>query len=92
SNRHLMQGYLDMARVPVWDTKKRVLSGASKVVGGETYEVVLAMNGYRPAKAAARKASARVEALNDNAGIAVLKLDAAESATVEWQVAFEAGN
>ena len=92
ANRHLMQGYLDMARVPVWDTKKRVLSGASKVVDGETYEVVLALNGYRPAKAAARKASARVEALNDNAGIAVLKLDAAESATVEWQVAFETGN
>jgi hypothetical protein len=92
SNRHLMQGYLDMAKAPVWNAKKRVLAGASKVVGGETYEIVLALNGYHPARATVRNASARVEAIRENAGLASLKLDTAESAIVEWQITFEAAN
>lgn len=48
TNRHLMQGYVDLARLPQWDEQKRELSGASRVVGGETYRIVLALNGWRP--------------------------------------------
>ena len=93
TNRHLMQGYVDMAGVPRWDAAKRELAGTSKVVGGETYKVVLALNGYRPAGASAHVAGgaavrARVEAVPGGDGLAVLSLDSQGNAQVRWALSF----
>jgi hypothetical protein len=43
TNRHLMQGHLDLADVK-WDGQR--LTGKAKVVGGEPFEIVIAMNGF----------------------------------------------
>ena len=37
TNRHIMQGLVDMTGLPVWNEKKKVLSGISNVIGGEEY-------------------------------------------------------
>ena len=84
TNRHLMQGYLDLAKFPAWDAKRLELSGAAKVVGGETYKVVIALNGYKVGKA---PAGCKVEAL-EGGKLAVLSLDRAANETVEWVMGF----
>ena len=45
TDRHVMQGFLDLQDVG-WDSEKRVLTGTSKVIGGDPYRISLALNGY----------------------------------------------
>jgi len=71
-----------------WDDAGRRLSGTSLVVGGETYKVIIATNGYRPRIATARHASAQVRNLNGNPELAELSIDRAEKGPVEWSITF----
>ncbi|MCX6924955.1 MAG: hypothetical protein NT154_17335, partial [Verrucomicrobia bacterium] len=89
ANRHLMQGLLDMEQPPKCDPNENVLSGRSKVVCGETYEVVLAMNGYRPLRASATPGTARIEEFPGNPGLALLKLDSPYNVSIDWSVTYE---
>ncbi|HWA87971.1 MAG TPA: hypothetical protein VG710_17205, partial [Opitutus sp.] len=88
TNRHLMQGYLDLARYPEWSAADGTLRGAAKAVRGDPYEIVLALNGYRLVDASASGAEATLRALPGAAGFAVLRLEAAQTGTVDWQVRF----
>ena len=47
TNRHIMQGYLDLVRVE-WNEDRTTLTGVSKVVGGDPYVISLALNGFHP--------------------------------------------
>jgi hypothetical protein len=85
TNRHLMQGYVDLARCPRWDGKRRELSGASRVVGGETYKVVLALHGFRPKKGSA---GGRIEVWKGGQ-LATLSIDRPQNDTVNWTVFFD---
>ena len=89
TSRHLMQGFVDLVGEPTWNAASQILSGSSKIVGGETYEIVIAMNGYRPLKAEAQTAHTQVEPLHDTNGLAVLKINAPEDGLVEWQLSCE---
>jgi len=82
TNRHIMQGYADMAAYPTWDGDSCELSGASRVVGGETYRVVIALNGYRVVGASA---GCRIEASRDGK-LAILSIDRPGNGTVHWKV------
>jgi hypothetical protein len=50
TDRHLMQGLVDLSEV-AWDARTRTLSGVSLVVGGEPYRVIIAGNGRAPMSA-----------------------------------------
>jgi len=82
TNRHIMQGYVDMAQLPRWDPGSRTLEGASRVVGGETYKVVIALNGHAPLDASP---DCRIDAL-PGGELAVLSIDRPANETVEWKV------
>ena len=88
SNRHVMQGYVDVLK-SAWDPATRTLSGTSKVVGGESYKLVIATNGLQPSGCDAEGAKAEFK-LNapDTAGIAVLSIDKADNGSVNWSVSF----
>lgn len=45
TNRHVMQGLMDLANVK-WDEATQTLSGIAKVVGGEPFVITLAGNGH----------------------------------------------
>ena len=47
TNRHVLQGVLDMSDV-LWDNATKTLSAVSAVVGGEPYRIIIAANGYQP--------------------------------------------
>jgi len=67
-------GYVDMTRYPSWNISKNELSGISKVVGGEPYRVIIALNGFKPVKAIVREAKASVMVLDEKNGLAVLEI------------------
>ena len=88
SNRHVLQGYVDVLKTD-WRPATRTLTGTSKVVGGETYKLVLATNGRRPAACSAPGATAQIQVTSTEAGgLAVLSIDKTENGTVDWTVSF----
>ena len=87
TSRHLLQGYVDLARRPVWNARDHTLSGAARIIGGETYDIVIALNGYHALKASAKNAAIRVEPIAGGENLALLKMDAPENATIEWKLA-----
>lgn len=86
TNRHIMQGYVDMLVRPRWDASRLTLTGTSRVVGGETYRVVLALNGYRPVSASE---GCKLRPLGD--GLAVLDIDRPRNTVVRWTARFARG-
>lgn len=85
TNRHIMQGYLDLVGDQEWDHRSATLRGRSRVVGGDRYEVVVATNGYRALSA--RSSRGRVE-LVGSGGVVRLRIDAPTTGVVAWQVRF----
>ncbi len=88
TNRHIMQGLVDMVGLPLWDENKKILTGKSKVIGGEEYKVVIALNGYKTASCSAGKASAKVERVDKEKDLAVLSILSGKNNDVEWKVTF----
>lgn len=89
TDRHLMQGFVDMPGRPVWDETKQSLSGTSRVVGGEPLHIVLALNGRRVVSTSAAGATAIVEAVLGDANRVRVTIDAVQNADVFWCVKFE---
>ncbi len=88
TDRHLMQGYLDLVKVD-WDAATRRLTGTSRIIGGDPYTVTLALNGHRPrsVSCADRRVAARLfEARDETVEFA---LEGPANATVEWSVSFD---
>jgi hypothetical protein len=83
-----MQGYVDMAKYPEWDKTKNTLSGTSRIVGGETYSVIIAKNGYgTPTSVSTTKnASIKWEAKDND--LIILNIDVATTDNVTWLVKF----
>jgi hypothetical protein len=89
TNRHIMQGYLDMVKCE-WNAKKNVLEGVSKVVGGEPYKVVIAANGWRQREnSAPGGAQSAIRVLDEANGLLELSLEQEKNGDVEWSVGFE---
>lgn len=88
TDRHIMQGYVDLVKKPVWDESAKTLSGTSAVIKDEPYKVVIALNGRSPksVKTDAQKSSIRVR--KDNSGLADLVLTNNANAGVNWTVEF----
>jgi len=84
TDRHIMQGYLDLEKYPVWDPAKHELSGVSRVIGGETYRVFIALNGYNPLKAAE---GCEILPTGED-GLAILSIRRPRSEPVRWTVHF----
>ena len=52
TNRHVLQGWVDLANVK-WDGREHSLSGVARVIGGEPFKIVVAGNGSAVTKATA---------------------------------------
>jgi hypothetical protein len=75
TNRHIMQGHLDLADVK-WDGRR--LTGRAKVVAGEPFRIVIALNGRQPENLKP----------SGDGRLAVLTLQQATNQTVEWSINF----
>ena len=88
TDRHVMQGYVDFVRAPVWDAKRGSLSGASKVIGGEPYRIILAGNGRHAVSCSAKDAAAGIRPVGSE-GLWELTVSAGVTRDVEWAVEFK---
>ncbi len=88
TNRHIMQGYVDLPRCE-WDGNKRELRGTSKVVGGETYKVIIALNGWKPKAADAMGTKSKIRVIDEKTGLAELSLDRGQNGDTDWTISFE---
>jgi hypothetical protein len=86
TSRHILQGYLDMPQKPVWDVKKKILGGTAKVVGGETYTLVIALNGFQPNAVSAQTGKIHIEPFPGDKTLALFKIDTTEDASVDWKL------
>jgi hypothetical protein len=89
TNRHIMQGLVDMTGLPVWDEGRKTLSGKSKVIGGEEYKVIIALNGYKTAGSNAGNAKSRIEIVDKDNGLAALTILSKTNGEVAWSVTFK---
>ena len=87
ADRHIMQGYLDMAEEK-WDNGKKILSGTSRVVGGDPYILTIAPNGFVPQKVSASNPDARISWFKCDNGLFKIKIESVKNATIKWQIAF----
>ena len=87
TNRHLLQGWVDMKDVH-WDTKTKTLSGTVHVIGGEPFVIVIANNGAktRNANAVGGKSQFKPHAVE---GLTRLTLSADANTDVKWSVQYK---
>jgi len=86
TNRHIMQGYVDLVKKPVWNNKENTLSGTSSVVGGEPYRVTVALNGYMPVKVKANGAVSNFKIRTDDKNLVDIVLTTKENKDVTWEI------
>jgi hypothetical protein len=91
TNRHITQGAVDMTRWPRWDARGQRLSGASAVVGGEPYVMVIADNGLRLTGVTATGATARTEAVAGQPQLVRVILESPVNRVVPWAVTWDKG-
>lgn len=88
TNRHIMQGYLDLVHVE-WLPGRNILRGISKIVGGDPYVVTIALNGYVPQKVEVSDTRTKTTTGSVDRDLVKLTLTNTENAIVEWSVTFE---
>jgi hypothetical protein len=73
TNRHLMQGHLDLVNVK-WDGTR--LTGKANVVAGEPFKIVIALNGFQTSHLA----------VSADGQLGVLTIERSLNEVVEWSV------
>lgn len=87
TDRHIMQGYLDLHNYR-WLPQEKVLEGTSDIVANDLYKVVIATNGssYKDCKVSNGKCNIRM--LNPKYGLIELSITASANEKVNWEVHF----
>ncbi len=85
TNRHIMQGLVDMAEVE-WDSAAMTLSGVAKAVGGEPFVITFANNRHLPGEARASTGTAGIAAAGE--GFSRLALSSDSNGEVRWSISW----
>jgi hypothetical protein len=88
TDRHIMQGYLDLLEAER-DEERHVLTGRSKMVGGDPYRVSLALNGYSPGEIRRKDRTVSAQVSSPQEGIIELCLERPENGIIDWSVPFK---
>ena len=87
SNRHIMQGYIDLVKIE-WLPGRNILRGISRVTGGDSYVVTIATNGYTARSARVDESDTSVTLEKSDNGLAKLTIKRDKNGIVEWTVKF----
>jgi hypothetical protein len=85
ANRHVMQGYVDMEDEK-WDKRKKILSGTSKVVGGDPYIITIAPGSFLPEKVSTSNPDATISLTKGDNGLIKIKIESAINTTINWKL------
>jgi len=87
TNRHVMQGYIDMVKTE-WLPGRNILRGISRVVVGDDYVVTIATNGYKARSVRIDNPNTTMDFENVDDGLTRLTIKRGENGIVEWIVKF----
>ena len=86
TNRHVLQGWVDLADVK-WDAGGHILSGVARVIGGEPFKIVAAGNGSTATRATAT--GGRVKRIrNRTDGLVEIILERPDNGDVSWEIKY----
>ncbi|MGB0743200.1 MAG: hypothetical protein ACPGSB_01625 [Opitutales bacterium] len=89
TDRHIMQGYLDL-KDERWDGETRTLSGISKIVGNDPYRVVLTTTGRKITSVSTNHApGVEHKIISHDNDIHELVLQGSKNTEVTWAVRFD---
>ena len=89
TNRHIMQGYLDLENIQ-WKQSANIFSGVASLNADEPFKIVIADNGYDAVKAWSDDPHVSVNLVKNKAtGIEELEIFSSVSGKVNWQLQFK---
>jgi hypothetical protein len=88
TNRHIMQGLVDMVEIN-WNDNRKELSGISNVVAGETYKIIIVTNGRKISRFTAKNASADWKLTDGKNGLITLSINSPEGGHINWTASFK---
>ena len=86
TNRHIMQGYIDLKDVQ-WSSARKTLSGMASVVEGEAYVIVIAPNGNKTKNMKVDSGKATIKVV-DNTGLIELSIESKQNKDIRWSLSF----
>lgn len=86
TSRHILQGAMDLHEVK-WDAAKLQLSGRSDLVGGDPYELRIALPAGFSTKSVTAAPGVRASTRNEQ-GLVAVRLSRKDSGSVGWTVSF----
>ncbi len=84
TNRHVLQGWVDLADVK-WDGKNHTLSGVARVIGGEPFKIVVAGNGSKAIRVKASGGRAKLGRSRTD-GLVEIILERPDNGEVSWKI------
>jgi hypothetical protein len=88
TNRHIMQGYLDLKEVN-WNEKTKELNGVAEVIGNDPFEIIIATNNYKVKNIKVSHGKATVSQQNLPDGISKIILTSETNTPVKWSLRFK---
>lgn len=88
TNRHIMQGYLDLKDV-YWNKKSKTLEGIAEVIENEPFEIIVATNNYKVKEAKVLQGKITVVQQNLAEGIVKLTIVNTTNAPIKWSLRFK---
>jgi hypothetical protein len=86
TDRHLLQGYVELSEIK-WDAVLKTLTGKAKLVENEPMTITIALNGFELAKTEAENASITTAAAKD--GLLELILKNKEGGETTWKISLK---
>ena len=87
TDRHIMQGYVDLTEKPFWNNRVMTLSGVSAIIGNEPYSITIALNGYTIKSISSDDCQCHFEILGDGS-LAKVIFQAENNQNAEWIIEF----
>ena len=87
TDRHILQGYVDMAEKPSWNNEEMTLTGVSSIIANEPYTITIALNGYTVKNTSSDDCQCNYEIIGDGS-LAKVILQAENNQNAEWRIEF----
>lgn len=87
TNRHVLQGWVELADV-LWNEKEKTLSGTAKVIGGEPFRITVANNGRKPISAKTKHGKAKLEQ-KDGDDLCTIVLERPDNGDCQWVISYK---
>lgn len=88
TNRHIMQGFIDMKECN-WDDNNKKLQGVSETIANDTYEIIIASNGKEPINAKSSSGRITYKIIDKENGLIKLSILNKKNTTTRWSLTFK---